>query len=296
MKPLTGSYEWCLLEELKSGTVDRLARRRRSSQSTMPARRSLDHSTFVVDNNMAFLEPALRTVVLKWQLSTPLLPDAIHDELQTKLRSLLELLEKVVNPELASREMASYSTQEMNIDDPAERKCGDGHSPPARTYPNLTSLLLYLKSKDADASALNMVHGSNKRLFVVPRGTIAKAILDAADDYNDYFLRRCQNTHNSSWAAPSTTQSAEPTSSPIRERTNMVLGALFHRLSECQGQHEVLFHISGETGATVCQRSLDMFISSCAYPHKWQQAECLSYEYHSQYVSLSLTLSALPVA
>jgi hypothetical protein len=271
---LTASLEWRLLQGLGSSVVGRLAR----YNQTISAQKPSFNINIVSDNNQAFLETELR-LLLNWKFLTPKLPQNTYDELQAKLRILCELLDGVVNLPLArSKQGASFSPGETFVLKQTEG--GYTLSRLAKAYPNLRTLLEYLNDGLESANNkfdLDLVNGPNPRLFVISCEPKTKEALDAAHDCNDFLVRLCSNPHASSTPAAHSTAC---TDIRFRERASKIIEALFEQFSYCKSSHEILLSLSSDdTNDAQSQPTLDLFLSCCSYPNRWQETQCLPYEY-----------------
>ncbi|OXV05531.1 hypothetical protein Egran_06701 [Elaphomyces granulatus] len=264
---LTASLEWRILQGLGSSVVGRLARYKRGSETISAQKTKTSFNINIVsDNNQAFLETELR-LLLNWKFLTPKLPQNTYDELQAKLRTLCELLDGVVN--LPRSKQGSLGPGEG----------GDTLSRPVKAYPNLRTLLEYLNGglESADNKFdLDLVNGPNPRLFIIPCGPKTKEVLDAAHGCNDSLVRLCGNPHASSTPAAHSTAC---TDIRFRERASKIIEALFEQFTYCKSAHEILLSLSSDDpNYAQSQPTLDLFLSCCSYPNRWQETQCLPYD------------------
>ncbi|OQV05948.1 hypothetical protein CLAIMM_10599 isoform 1 [Cladophialophora immunda] len=268
---LNASLEWRLLQGFGSGVVGRLARYKRQRGNDSYAK-----TISALDNNLAFLETELR-LVIQWEVS-PKLPEDTYVELQVKLQRLCDALEGAVNLALTSSRKAAGP--KLGETARLTQEAGDIDLQPqqAKRYPYLRNLWDYLNdgSENADTFDLDLASGPNPTLFKFQGSSQVKDALDAVYECNEALLRLCKNAHS-----PSQHEISLPIQSTIgdhaqkEERTKEVLKALFVLFSSCNATHEVLLYVSdcGQTEST-----LDMFLSCCSHPRKWQETKCLPYD------------------
>jgi hypothetical protein len=223
------SLEWFyILEGLQSNTVDRLASRKHDHQ--------------ISDNNLAFLEIALRMLLsldlYTLKLRALELPQSAYGALDTKLQILFKLLDGAVNLP------------------PIEQIEGD--------YLNIKALLKHLKNDGMEPAAkFDLVDGPNPTLFVIS-GLQAKEALDAASDCYEFLVPLCSKPHASAWPTPVTRSIA----STGREHERKVIEALFGQFSQCESAHEILLSLSD------LQPTVNLLLSCCSSPSQWQETQC----------------------
>jgi hypothetical protein len=207
-------------------------------------------------------------------------PQAVYDDLGTKLERLCTLLEGAVNLSLVTgNEEACPATEDTQ---PIAEQAKEGD---VQSYSNLRALLEYLdnRSENADTFDLDIAKGPNPTLFCVRDVQQAKTALEAAHDCNDAFVRLCKKAQNSAQhtMTPSETESSASTEIQSQERANKVLQSLFGA-SSCDMTHEVLLYLSDDIYDSQSLQTLSMFLSCCSHPGTWQEAKCLPYAYVSQ--------------
>lgn len=215
-----------ILEGLQSNTVD-----------------SHEHDRQISDNNLAFLEIALRMLLsldlYTLKLRALELPQSAYGGLDTKLQILFKLLDGAVN-----------------ILSPKEQIEGD--------YFNIKALLKHLKNDGLEPAAkFDLVDGPNPTLFVIS-GLQAKEALDAASDCYEFLVPLCSKPHASAWPTPVTRSIA----STGREHERKVIEALFGQFSQCESAHEILLSLSD------LQPTVNLLLSCCSSPNQWQETQC----------------------
>ena len=217
-----------ILECLQSNTVDRLA--------------SHEHDRQISDNNLAFLEIALRMLLsldlYTLKLRALELPQSAYGGLDTKLQILFKLLDAAVNLP------------------PIEQIEGD--------YLNIKALLKHLKNDGLEPAAkFDLVDGPNQTLFIIS-GLQVKEALDAASDCYEFLVPLCSKPHASAWSTPVTRSIA----STSREHERKVIEALFGQFSQCESAHEILLSLSD------LQPTINLLLSCCSSPNQWQETQC----------------------
>ena len=183
---LNSCLEWRILQRVGSGVVGRLATHKyRRGRQAAPYQAATRNIAF--ENNLAFFETELREI-LKWRVPQSV-PQAVYDDLGTRLKRLCIVLEGAVNLSLVTGNKeacpATGDTQPV-----AERaKEGD-----VQSYSNFRALLEYLDdcSENADTFEVDIAKGPNPKLFCVRDVQQVKTALEAAHDCNDAFIRLCK--------------------------------------------------------------------------------------------------------
>jgi hypothetical protein len=274
---LNSCLEWRILQRVGYGVVGRLATHRyRRGREAAPYQAATRNIAF--ENNLAFLETELREI-LKWRVPQTV-PQAVYDDLGTKLERLCTVLEGAVNLSLMTgNKEACLATEDTQ---PVAEQVKEGD---VQSYSNLRALLEYLDdcSENADTFDLDIAKGPNPTLFCVRDVQQAKKALEAAHDCNDAFVRLCKKAQNSAQhtMTPSETESSVSTEIQSQERANEVLQSLFG-VSSCDMTHEVLLYLSDEIYGSQPRPTLSMFLSCCSHPGTWQEAKCLPYAYVCQ--------------
>ncbi|KAH8779030.1 hypothetical protein BGZ57DRAFT_342309 [Hyaloscypha finlandica] len=269
---LNSCLEWRILQRVGSGVVGRLATHRyRRGREAAPYQAATRNIAF--ENNLAFLETELREI-LKWRVPQTV-PQAVYDDLGTKLERLCTVLEGAVNLSLVTgNKEACLATEDTQ---PVAEQAKEGD---VQSYSNLRALLEYLDdcSENADTFDLDIAKGPNPTLFCVRDVQQAKAALEAAHDCNNAFVRLCKKAQNSAQhtLTPSETESPASTEIQSQERANEVLQSLFGA-SYCDMTHEVLLYLSDDIYDSQPLPTLSMFLSCCSHPGTWQEAKCLPY-------------------
>ncbi len=187
------------------------------------------------------------------------------------------------SPEGAGASVAETREPEANRDRPR----------PVQVYPNLRTLLDILNDgfETTDNSVLDLASGPNPTLFTIPPGPKVREILDATHACNEVFVGLSQDSRGCSQPSIEV-GAASPGTHHFQERTKTVLEALFRHYMDCQSTHEVLLSLSDDSDdsdavLTKAPPTLDMLLSSCLCPERWQEAQVLpSYKYATSIFSL----------
>jgi hypothetical protein len=257
---LTASLEWSLLRHVGAHL------RPRQSQA-----RTRQHYH---DDNLTFVEVDLRYLLIYDKLVTGILPRATFDELQLSLRPLCSQLDQFVNPLLLSQNRARDDTASTSAETYAESIYGISTT----HYSRLRSLLSFPRTAeiwDWNLISTPSTGGTNSAIFVIPPGPTAKDMLGAVkscvrllDKLSDHDL----NGHSSPVA--STHHTAVTASSGLfRARAHEILDVLFKQYTKAESTHEHDVLLSVPATSIV-----DMLLSRCSGPDKWQKTQCLSYE------------------
>lgn len=266
---LAACVEWSILQGIgsKMKTARKLPRQKFSDGVALQHSAPILHP---IDNEIAFLEAALRYLLLEWRALPSRWPSTTFASLQRKLKHLCQELDHFVNPLIATKNAA----------------------PAAETgaYSNLRAVQDFLSnlSERGETAVINLVMAANAAirpdncaLFLIPEDR-ARDILDAVDSCNTFLEDTLLGDMGDERPQPSASaRTPAPSGSAFGRRANAVLQSLFNNFSRsCTSNHDVRLSLYDDfeaTEADSCETVLQMLLSGCSCPEKWHEAECWPY-------------------
>lgn len=264
-------FEWDILQSFGDRVSGRLTTHQRSRRAFAAVESATKHN----DNpNMTFLETALR-LLLTLTRNPPItqMLKTTYVESQGKLRNLCLQLEGLAVLSTLFTEVTVPSGIPGEPSSPRQNKTGAG------AYPNLVAFLDLLEHyiESSPTSIFDLVSGPNKILFPVSPGPLAENILALTDICNTFLLALCSRSI--------------PRGEPSVDRIGLdnfgkgacsVLEVLFEKFGTCEPAHQVLLSLGGygehEISTNEAAPILDLLLSDCSNPEKWQEAQCLPHQ------------------